>query len=196
MMNQVEQAIIESTIKLFSEKGYAATSIRDIAKSVNITSASLYHYMDSKKDLLEFIMERYLLQLIDGAHIAIDQATCHTTKLKSLIKYHVQSHGNERLAALVVDTEYRSLEGSGKVKIKELRKKYETIWSHILEAGLKEGIFSFPNLKITSFSLISLCTGVAHWYRDNGTFSLKEIAEQYAELGLHMVQNHSMKGGE
>lgn len=195
-MNQVEQAIIEATIKLFSEKGYAATSIRDIAKSVNITSASLYHYMDNKRDLLELIMESYLIKLIEGAEKAIDQAPCNTTKLQNIIKYHVQSHGNERLAALVVDTEYRSLEDASKLKIKQLRRKYESIWNNILEAGSREGIFMFPDLKVTSYALISLCTGVAHWYRPHGKFSLREIAEQYAELGLQMVQNYQLEGGE
>ena len=190
VMNSVEETIINSAIKLFSEKGYAATSIRDIAKSVNMTSASLYHYMNTKKDLLNLIMKSYLSRLFSGAESALTELNEVTAdkKLETLIRFHVQSHGKEKLAALVVDTEYRSLEGKSKEEIKKLRNNYEKLWTVVLEEGQKNGDFYFSDIKITSFALISLCTGVAHWYRDNGRLSLEEIANQYSKLGLQMVK--------
>lgn len=191
-MNEVEQTIIDAAIKLFSEKGYAATSIRDISKEVNMKSASLYHYIESKKDLLDLIMKRYLTELVEGAKQKLNDLPVDEpeTELKNLIKFHVESHGKEKLAALVVDTEYRSLEGESREEIRQLRKNYEKLWQEVLERGKRKGVFDFKDAKITSFALIGLCTGVAHWYRDEGALSLHEIAEQYATLGLKMVRPH------
>lgn len=188
-MNDVEQTIIDAAIQLFSEKGYAATSIRDIAKSVDMTSASLYYYMDNKKDLLDLIMSRYLKKLITQAEQTLQDASNSTTteQLQQLIKQHVKSHGKERLAALVVDTEYRSLEGDSKEKIRSMRITYEKLWSDILNQGKQAGDFHYENNKITSYALISLCSGVAHWYREDGALSINEVADHYAEMGLKMV---------
>lgn len=185
----VEQAIIDAAIILFSEKGYAATSIRDIARAVDMTSASLYYYMNNKKDLLELIMERYLTKLIVTAEDTLNSSPSNDpeTQLRNLIKHHVQSHGKHKLAALVVDSEYRSLEGTAKEKIKALRKTYEQMWYEILARGKNAGVFHIDDLKITSFALIGLCTGVAHWFREDGERTIEEIAEQYADIGLKMV---------
>lgn len=193
MTNDVEQTIIDAAITLFSEKGYAATSIRDIAKSVDMTSASLYYYMDNKKDLLDLIMNRYLKKLSQEAENALHEKALEgpEIKLKELIKHHVLSHGKNRLAALVVDSEYRSLEGESKEKIRAMRKSYENLWTQTLEQGKELGIFQFDNLKITSYALIGLCTGVAHWYREDGELSIYEIADQYTKIGLKMVQEVS-----
>lgn len=189
MSNDMEQKIIETAIKLFSEKGYAATSIRDIAKEVEMTSASLYYYIKSKKDLLNLIMDRYLCMLITDAKKELSQVEdkgAHE-KLKALIRNHVLSHGFNSLAALVVDTEYRSIEGENKEQVRKLRDQYEELWSIVLKEGKEAGEFTINNTKITSYALISLCTGVAHWYREDGELSIEEIAEQYAMLGLKMV---------
>ncbi|HZW66990.1 MAG TPA: TetR/AcrR family transcriptional regulator [Pseudogracilibacillus sp.] len=189
MAKDVEQTIIDAAIRLFSEKGYAATSIRDIANSIDMTSASLYYYIKNKKDLLNLIMNRYLTLLIDNANetIATVGDDDPSDKLKALISNHVQNHGSNKLAALVVDTEYRSLEGEHKAHVKKLRSEYEQIWFKVLEEGKAEGIFSYDNAKITSFAMINLCTGVAHWYREDGTLSIQDIAEEYTMLGLKMV---------
>jgi|SRR5690625_1949631 len=188
-MNSVETTIINTAITLFAKKGYAATSIRDIASSVDMKSASLYYYMKNKKDLLMLIMDRYLIQLISGAEAELSELNTASAneKLKGLIKYHVRSHGNEQLAALVVDTEYRSLEGNDRIQIKQLRKKYEKIWTNLLEEGESEGVFHFEDKHVSSFAIISLCTGVAHWYRNSGRLSVDEVADKYAILGSNMV---------
>jgi len=188
-MNSVETTIINTAITLFAKKGYAATSIRDIASSVDMKSASLYYYMKNKKDLLMLIMDRYLIQLISGAEAELSELNTASAdeKLKGLIKYHVRSHGNEQLAALVVDTEYRSLEGNDRIQIKQLRKKYEKIWTNLLEEGESEGVFHFEDKHVSYFAIISLYTCVAHWYRNSGRLSVDEVADKYAILGSNMV---------
>lgn len=189
-MSPTEKAIIEAALKLFSEKGFAATSIRDISNAANLTSASLYYYVDNKKDLLNRIMKTYLHKQIVSAEEVI--AKCneddYERKIAELIKIHVRHHGNEQLAALVVDTEYRSLEGEDRKEVQSLRKRYESIWIDNLEKGESKKIFHFSDSKITAFALIGLCTGVAHWYRKDHRYSIDEIANQYIQLGLNMIK--------
>lgn len=189
-MNQVEQDILRVTIKLFAEKGYVATSVRDIADEVKMKPASLYHYMSGKKDLLKSIMDIYLGQLNDNAKKALEknQAQSESDKLVSLINNHILNHADERLAALVIDTEYRSLEGNHKDEVRKLRTRYEDLWIEVLSKGKENGEFHFTDAKITAYALISLCTGVIHWFREGKTYDISQISEQYVELGLNMVK--------
>lgn len=126
MMKDVEKTIIHAAETLFSKKGFAATSIRDIAKAVDMTSASLYYYMDNKKDLLDMIMRSYLNRLIIGAKgiIRSSKRSNPEEQLKILIQHHITMNGRHKLAALVAATKYRSLEGHCKVEIQRLRSSY------------------------------------------------------------------------
>lgn len=192
-MNKTEQLIIDVALYLFSEKGYAATSIRDIASGTCLTSSTLYYYVDSKKKLLFKIMNKYLRDLIKGAEEALTCKKMPVEKLENLIWVHVMFHGKQQIPALVVDTEYRSLEGSEREEIGILRKKYEKMWQEILSHGFEEKYFIFDNAKTTSYALLEMCTGVAHWYRQDRQFSIEEIAKQYQNLGLNMVGFNSKK---
>lgn len=189
-MNNVEKNILTGAIKLFAEKGYVATSVRDIADEVDIKPASLYHYMSGKKDLLKRIMDIYLGQLNENAKSTLEknQDSTESEKLVSLINNHILNHTEERLGALVVDTEYRSLEGTNKDEVRKLRAEYENLWIEVLTQGKEKGEFYFKDPKITAYALISLCTGVIHWFREGKTYDISEISEQYAELGLKMIK--------
>ncbi len=186
-MQTTEESIINAALELFSEKGYEATSIRDIAEKSNVKSATLYYYVKTKKDLLLNIMKNYLHQLIEVTEEKIRNSSSPKEKLKQLIRIHVKNHGKEKLAALVVDNEYRSLKGEDRKQVKELRSQYEQFWLEVLEEGKSQGTFHFRDSKITAFALIGLCTYVVHWYREGEKYSLDEVAEQYVDYGLNIV---------
>lgn len=192
MISDVEQNILTGAINLFAKKGYTATSVRDIAEAVEIKPASLYHYMSGKKDLLKRIMDVYLGQLITNAEKVLENNNNNTEsdKLVSLIKNHVQNHANERLGAMVVDTEYRSLEGIDKDEVRKMRDAYEDLWIEVLTNGKKSEEFNFKDAKITAYALISLCTGIIHWFREGKDYTITDISEQYAKFGLQMIQNN------
>ncbi|MFP3390367.1 TetR/AcrR family transcriptional regulator [Brevibacillus sp. SIMBA_040] len=190
-MEITEDIIIKVALRQFSKKGYAATSIRDIASETNLTSSALYYYVESKKHLLLRIIEKGLKKLIMDAKEGVTKFSDPKDQLKELIRVHVINHGKEQLAALVIDTEYRSLDGDDRQQIRVLRREYEEIWQEVLRQGKKEGVFNCQDVKLTSFALLEMCTGVAHWYIEGGRFTIEEIANQFKELGFQMVKSES-----
>lgn len=182
-----EDLIIKAALKLFSQKGYAATSIRDIAAETELTSSTLYYYVRGKDQLLILIMEKYLKRLLDETEEMQLESKNPTEALASLLALHVRTHGEEQLPALVVDTEYRSMVGEDREIIRGMRKEYEKKWQRVLERGVSEGVFHIKDAKVTVYALIQMCTGVAHWYAEGKRFSIKEVIDQYVELGLQMV---------
>ncbi|RNB79746.1 TetR/AcrR family transcriptional regulator [Brevibacillus fluminis] len=186
-MEITEDIIIKVALRLFSKKGYAATSIRDIASETNLTSSALYYYVESKKHLLLKIIEKGLNKLIMDAKNGLIHLRDPKDQLKELIRIHVINHGQEQLAALVIDTEYRSLDGEDRQKIRDMRREYEEIWLEVLRQGKNEGVFTYEDVRLATYALMEMCTGVAHWYVEGGRFTIEEIANQYKELGYRMV---------
>lgn len=183
-----EEAIHNSAVQLFAEKGFEATSIRDIARVAGINSATLYHYIKSKDELLINVMVKDLNKLLNVAIKVVNQFNDPGEKLCALSYLHVKLHASNQLSMIVTDHEYKSLYGEHKEKIKSLRKQYETLWLDTVQQGIDESKFGLvENVKLNTFALLSMNTGVVHWFKPNGKLSISEISETYAKSSLHLV---------
>ncbi len=187
-MESSEQKIIDAAIRLFAKKGFTATSIRDIANESGLASSALYYYVNNKNKLLRMIMEKYLQQIIDVANERISTCTTPSQKLQELVHLHVELHGKERFVALVVDTEYRSLEGEDRERIRALRKEYEAYWHNVLQEGVKDSSFQIQEVKLATYALLEMCTGVVHWFTPNKEQSIEQVGNRFAEMALNLVR--------
>lgn len=183
-----ENEIFQTTLWLFAKKGYEATSIRDIAKEIGITSSSLYYYFKGKEDLLLSIMKKDLNSLIAIGEEIITNIKHTEEQIASIVQVHVIYHGMNQLSALITDTEFRALHGENKEVIKKLRKDYENIWKRIVEKGVSEGKFKkVKNIKFCIYALLAMCNGVLHWYSPEGEKKLLNISEMYADMALNLL---------
>jgi AcrR family transcriptional regulator len=179
--------IQEAAVRLFAAKGFEATGIREIADQAGVRTSALYHYMNSKEDLLVDIMLSILAQLIESANQALVGVTSPPARLVALVRAHVSFHALARLNALVGDGELRALSSEGRSKVVQRRDEYEGLWAAVVREGSATGVFDVQDLKITRLALLEMCNGVAHWYSEHGTLAVGEMAEAFAELALSLV---------
>src|ERR1700733_6529984 len=100
-----EARIHEAALELFMTKGFAATSVREIAKAAGISSASLYHYMPSKDDLLVTVTLQATHLLADPGRIINASGGTPDERLAALIRLHVIEHARGRRLWEVADEE-------------------------------------------------------------------------------------------
>ncbi|CAH2716565.1 HTH-type transcriptional repressor KstR2 [Neobacillus rhizosphaerae] len=182
------EKIVQASLRLFAQKGFEATSIRDIALESGINSATLYYYIKSKDDFLISIMNDELEGLIKNASEIVSTLTTPEQQIAGLVQMHVMAHGVHQLSMLVTDTEFRALHGENKVKIRNLRKKYEQIWTEVISNGEREGRFQHvEDPKLSTLAVLTMCTGVVHWYSPKGKKSLVTISENYTNMVLHLL---------
>lgn len=187
-MSSTKENIIQAALELFAQKGFEATSIREIALKAGVNSSTLYHYIKSKDDFLISIMKQGLGRLVSSAEELISTVETPEQRIAALVQLHVMAHGANRLSTLVEDTEFRALRGENKIIIRNLRKKYELIWRDVIQAGAKEGCFrKVENAKLTAFALLAMCTGIVHWYSPDGETPLIDISEYYANMALNLL---------
>lgn len=171
-------------IRLFAERGFAATGIREIAEAAGIASSMLYHYFGNKDQLLLGIMHDGIRLTIDAAETAIADLTRPDERLSVLAQSHVAVQSLSPLGATVTDTEMRSLAPDAAAEITALRDKYEELWGDTLEVGLKNHLFMAEDATLTRLALIDMCNGPARWYRWPGRLSLETVMQRYSDLAL------------
>ncbi len=185
--SDTEIRIRRSALRLFAGRGYEATGIRDVARDAGLSLSTIYHYVDSKEDLLLSIARAAMEDLRDTAEEALASATTPPQRLEALVKAHVTIHGNQRLEALVSDTELRALSQPARKGAVKLRDRYEALWQAVLDEGAASGDFVAEDTSLVRLGLLQMCTGVAYWYSPSGERSLDHIAQTFADLALAMV---------
>lgn len=178
-----------AALRLFATRGYEGTGIRDVARDAGISTASLYHYMGGKQDLLLDIIRSGMQELQATGELALQTASTPAGKLAAITRSHVKFHGSHQLQALVSDGELRILTGPARATAVGLRDGYEALWTDLLTDGLECGDFQIKNPKVVRLALMQMCTGVAYWFTTAGEQSLDEIADQFADLALAMVRS-------
>jgi AcrR family transcriptional regulator len=183
--------IRRSALRLFARRGYEATGIRDVARDAGLSLATLYHYIDSKEDLLFDIARTSMKDLSTGGETAMAGAVTPGDRLAALVRAHVEMHGNQRLEAIVSDTELRSLSEPVRKSAVKLRDRYEALWQQVIAEGVAAGEFAVEDPKLARLALLQMCTGVAYWYSPAGDRTLDHIADTFAEYALQTVRCES-----
>ena len=174
-------------VQLFAQKGFEATAIREIADAAQVSTSSLYHYIDTKEELLTEMMTAAMLKLIKCSLAVVDPTDSPPGRLVALVRCHVGMQIIDRLAALVTDNEIRALHGDDRAKVLKLRDEYEERWTSTLTEGKEDGVFDVAVPKVARLALLEMCNGVARWYKDDGPMAVAEICDHFATLALSMV---------
>jgi AcrR family transcriptional regulator len=170
--------------ELFFAKGYEATTIREIADALDIKSASIYYHWANKEAILFDLVRSTMEQLIGGARRALAEEVRPEPRLAALVVNHVILHALRPKEAILGETELRSLTGERLQSTMRMRDEYEAVVLGELERGGAAGAFKLLDLKLTGYSIISQCTNVGIWYRQDGRLGLEEVLAIYAGLAL------------
>jgi AcrR family transcriptional regulator len=187
------QAIEEAASSLFRERGYSGTSVRDIARAVDIQGASLYAHVTSKQEVLWSIVE-HMASRFEAAADAVELADPGGSTfgrgvyLIALVRAHVGVITDDIERASVFVHEWRALQGDRRADIARRRDAYELRFSSTIADGIRTGVFQVQDPALASTYLLTALNGLVTWYRPDGRLSAREIADLYADLSLRALQ--------
>lgn len=181
------QRVQAAALALFAERGYHGTGIRQLADAAGLSSASLYHYMGTKEELLVAIMRESLTGLVAAGEEAVAAHADPVARLVALVGLHVRAHAEGPAQTRVVDDEVRALSPAAREEVVELRDRYEALWHSTLEEGAATGVFRLRSVPVARRALLEMCTGVARWWTPSGPLGTEELAGEYAALALRLV---------
>ncbi|MBZ0129644.1 MAG: TetR/AcrR family transcriptional regulator [Rhodobacteraceae bacterium] len=173
--------IREAALSLFAQQGYAAVSMRQIARAVGVQAGALYLYTSDKQSLLFDLMRDHMDGLL-AASAAEPKAATPLDRLQQFTRFHILYHLERPDAVFVSYMELRNLNPENFAAIEGLRRQYEQTLEAILKDGLAEGVFRLPDTKLATLALIAMLTGVNTWYRQGGRLGPDKIASIYWDM--------------
>jgi AcrR family transcriptional regulator len=168
-------AIRKAAIELFYQRGFDATSQRQLAEAVGLQVASLYNHIKSKEQLLAEIMSDVMQQLISSTVAAVEAAPTPQARLRAFMREGIRFHAEHRLEAFVGNTELRSLSPRNRAHVVELRNKYQGMLESILDECVRNGSVDVPDVKLAAYAGVAICVHVSSWYREDGRLSLDDV---------------------
>jgi AcrR family transcriptional regulator len=189
-------SILEAAAQIFSEKGFHAASMQDIAEAVRLQKASLYHHVSSKQDILLAILDQTLDLLIERMNAVLAMDLPPDLKLREAMVCYLQILTEHHDLASVLLFEHRSLAPDLKERHVPRRNRFESLWRRLIEEGQAAGVFMDADAGLVVRTLLGAMNWTITWYRPDGTFSGEEIANRCADmfLGGLMVLNGGAYG--
>lgn len=168
-------------LKLFAAHGYAAVSMRQIARDVGVQAGALYNYTPDKQALLFSLMKTHMDELLEACSERVKTGTA-MDRLRAFVDFHITFHMGRADEIFIAYMELRNLTPENFDTIEALRRAYEDHLETILVAGQTEGVFEVPDSKVATRAIIAMLTGITTWYRPDGRLTPADVSEIYWDM--------------
>lgn len=175
-INPRKELIVLAAAKLFREKGYTATGMRDIAAIVGIEAASLYNHIQSKAEILEEICFKMANSFTEQIlKVESNQALNCLQQLEKILRFHIGMWINHLDESMVTTNESKYLNEPFYSKFNLERKEYVYRLERIIEKGIQEGIIKVIQPYTVVLSIMSALRGIEFWHRSKKGIGAKEL---------------------
>ena len=182
------QRLIDAAVDAFSDKGFHATSTRDIAARANMSPAGVYVHFASKQDLLFQLCQRGHVHALEIVTRASQSSQDPPAQLVAIVSEFARWHAEQFRTARIVQYEFPHLTPKHRDEVLALRKQIDAVVRNVLLAGVASGEFDVPDIAVTTLALQSLTIDVARWYVPGMRRTPQAIGKAYGELALRLVR--------
>lgn len=175
--------LLQRAIEIFSSRGYRATSMKDLADQVNLSKSTLYHYFNSKQDLLVAIYDEVMLENMVAARRISQGIQSPADSLRQMLADRVSYTCHNHRILQIFHEEEAELPKRLMKKVLESRRAYQMVMVDLLEKGLAEGVFEFSSTPmIVANCLLGACNWSYKWYNPDGPKTPEQLGDEVAEL--------------
>ncbi|URM91920.1 TetR/AcrR family transcriptional regulator [Streptomyces sp. MRC013] len=180
--------LLVAAVEAFAERGYHATTTRDIAGRAGMSPAALYIHYRTKEELLHRISRIGHDKALEILEHAADGPGTAAERLAGAVRSFVRWHAERHTTARVVQYELDALDPEHRAEIVALRRRIDAVVRRVVGEGVASGEFDVPDLPGTTLAVLSLCIDVARWFNAGGDRTPDEVGALYADLVLRMVR--------
>ena len=176
---------------LFRARGYAATSMRELATALGLEAGSLYSHIKSKEEILHRVCFGLAAEFFTGFDAATaESAAPVATQLRQAIEAHVRVLTRDSAASAVFLHEWRHLSEPARTEFLALRDRYEAAFRVLIQRGIAAGELHAPDAAFAALTLLASLNWLPAWYRPDGKLTPDEIAHRLAEQLLNGMRNY------
>ncbi|MCP3104002.1 TetR/AcrR family transcriptional regulator [Myxococcus sp. K15C18031901] len=181
--------ILETALQLFATRGYHDTSIRDLAKALELQPSALYAHFPSKEHVLAELVRIGHEAHHEALALALKEAgtTDPAEQVRALVRVHTRLHALHPQLALVVNEEFYALTPEMAAPALALRTQSTLLLAEVIERGIAQQRFSPPHPRATAAAISAMGVRLPYWYELDNGLDVDTLADVHAELALRML---------
>lgn len=187
--NSKRDFIIQQASKLFKDKGYKASSMRELAAMVGVEAASLYNHILSKEDLLNAICmnvaSRYTLHINDVENFEGSLIN----KIEKLLRFHVREMMDNYEEVYVTDHDWRSMDEPHLSEYREMRRDYRRRFAAIVQQAIDNKDIKVVDANSAVMIFINAIGAVDQWHRIVHKVNRKDLEENIITILVEGIKN-------
>jgi len=189
------ERLIEAAVEAFAEKGFAATTTRDIASRAGMSPAAVYVHHDSKESLLFTVSLEGHRNALAMMRTAAASSVDPVERIRTMVYEFSLWHADNSRVGRIVQWEYHALTPEHRAEVAGFRRDIEKTMQDALADGVDQGVLDVTDVPGTAFSLLSLGVDLVRWFEPGGSRSGPEMAALHADLAIRMVAVHRPADG-
>jgi AcrR family transcriptional regulator len=183
--DQKLEFILRNAARIFAEKNYHSTTMRDISRATNVSLAGLYHYCKSKEELLFLIQDNCFGRVLERLEERLEGVSDPLSKLRIFIENHLSFFAANMAEMKVLSHEAESLAGDLHTHVSTKKDKYTTLARQILKEIQQEqtGVAQV-DLIVATYALFGMMNWIYNWYDPRGKLKVSELVDNVTRLFL------------
>ncbi len=178
-MNKTKRKIFETSMKLFAEKGYDATSIEDITATVGVAKGTLYYHFTSKEEIFDFLIEEGMKLLQNSVDIKMAKYSNYLDKIKAIILIQIKIVNKYEDLINIIFSQLWGKEKRNK-KCQKLIDEYIKKIEIIVEEGMKKGQIKKGDANIIASEVYGLtCSTLMYKIKEQENFNIMRLYNQF-----------------
>lgn len=178
------ERLLRVAAELFAANGYHATGMKELEKATGLGRSSLYYQFSSKEEMLFEIVTRYLRELIDYGNDLMSRDMGAEERLRQLSRGVMRTIARDLPELTVCFREVHAIGESRRGELMVLHRRYEQVWTDVLEVGVRDGVFRTSNA-VAVKALLGMHHYSYLWFRPDGPRSPEEVADAFVDLFLN-----------
>lgn len=184
------ERLLRVAAELFAANGYHATGMKELEKATGLGRSSLYYQFSSKEEMLFEIVTRYLRELIDYGNDLMSRDMDAEERLRQLSRGVMRTIARDLPELTVCFREVHAIGESRRGELMDLHRRYEQVWTDVLEVGVRDGVFRTSNA-VAVKALLGMHHYSYLWFRPDGPRSPEEVADAFVDLFLNgLIHRH------
>src|ERR1700752_5246374 len=183
--DQKLEFILRTAARIFAEKNYHSTSMRDISRETNVSLAGLYHYCRSKEELLFLIQDNCFGRVLERLERQLEEVNDPVAKLSVFVENHLSFFAANMAEMKVLSHEAESLRGDPHAHVSTRKDNYTKLATRILtEVNNAQNSGRTVDLTVATYALFGMMNWIYNWYDPKGKLDVNDLAQNLTQLFL------------
>jgi len=191
--NSKREALLQAAVRSFNEKGFHATSLDEVAASMNVTKPTIYYYLGNKDEILFECVRRGLASIQEAAKSVENTNGTGLQRFRALMLSYARIM-TEDFGMCVTRTADHELSDESRARFRALKRETDNTIRSVVEEGMADGSIASGDPKIVTFVATGALNWIARWYDPRGSMTAEDIAQSCVETLINGFRPHEFTG--